>query len=138
MTSLAAIGACFGRVASATCTMGAATGCASEATIGLFGSLLVESGAATALALKASGRAIAATAERTVVRSMRGPPVGWTVRACALRRFHRAPIDYEPATIPVRLVLAGLSLGGYPGSQPDIADNARDADSRVNTFDHNP
>jgi hypothetical protein len=22
-------------------------------------------------------------------------------------RFHRAPIDYEPATIPVRLVLAG-------------------------------
>jgi len=53
-------------------------------------------------------------------------------------RFHRAPIDYEPATIPVRLVLAGLSLDGYPGSQPDIADSARDADSRVNTFDHNP
>jgi hypothetical protein len=35
-------------------------------------------------------------------------------------------------------VLAGLSLGGGPGSQPDIPDSAGDADSRFNTFGRNP
>src|SRR5688572_17545745 len=116
-----------------------AVGCAVAATAGFLGSLAVESGAAMTLALSASGRAMAATAERTVERSMRGPPA-WldSARVCALPGFTGPPSITNQPPFPSAWCSPAPSLDGYPGSQPDIADSAKDADSRVNTFGQNP
>src|SRR5262245_24698374 len=110
MVSLAAIGACFGRFASsATWKLVLLAIGALDAT-GAAGSLLIVSGAARAVV--APIRAMAA--ERTVRRSMRAS--GWLGGAwtCA-PRFHRAPIETNQHTIPVRLALPAPSRFRTPG-----------------------